>query len=115
MTAEVYPVDPADVAALLDGSIVPSARTLTLAGSAVAVITGLARGYTRGRGFAGGDPTEQDVAAVITTAAARLAANTAQLPTSRTTDDRTIDVRGAFSGWTLAEQIVLNRYRVRAQ
>lgn len=111
----VYSVDPADVAAMLDGSIVPSARTLALAGSAVPIITAMARAYTRGRGFAGGQPASDEIAAVITTAAARLAANTAQLSTARTTDDRTIDVRTAFTGWTLAELAVLNRYRVRAQ
>lgn len=111
----VYSVDPADVAAMLDGSIVPSARTLALAGSAVPIITAMVRAYTRGRGFAGGQPASDEIAAVITTAAARLAANTAQLSTARTTDDRTIDVRTAFTGWTLAELAVLNRYRVRAQ
>lgn len=111
----VYAVDPAEVAAMLDGSIVPSARTLALAGSAVPIITVMAKAYTRGRGFAGGQPASDEIAAVITTAAARLAANTAQLSTARTTDDRTIDVRTAFTGWTLAELAVLNRYRVRAR
>lgn len=113
--ATVYPVDPADVAALLDGQIVPSARTLALAGSAVPVITVMAKAYTRGRGFAGAQPASDEIAAVITTAAARLAANTAQLATARTTDDRAVDVRGAFTGWSCAELAVLNRYRVRAQ
>ena len=75
-----------------------------------AIVTALARSYTRGRGFAGADPAE-DIAAVIVTATARLVANPEQLAS----DYGNVSMRGGWMGWNLAEQIVLNRYRVRAQ
>lgn len=75
-----------------------------------AIITALARSYTRGRGFAGADPAE-DIAAVIVTATARLLANPEQIAS----DFGSVSMRGGWNGWNLAEQIVLNRYRVRAQ
>jgi hypothetical protein len=81
--------------------------------SAVWVVRAMARAYTRGRGFDGETPTEE-IAAVITAAAARLTANPAQIPVDNTTGPFSQSIRGAFQGWTLAEQIVLNRYRVRA-
>ncbi|PND58129.1 hypothetical protein CRM90_09080 [Mycobacterium sp. ENV421] len=83
---------------------------VTLAGEHVAIMTALARSYTRGRGFAGTDPAD-DIAAVITTATARLVANPEQL----SSDIGAVSLRGGWQGWNLAEQIVLNRYRVRAQ
>lgn len=83
---------------------------VTLAGQHAAVVTALARSYTRGRGFAGADPAE-DIAAVIVTATARLVANPEQLAS----DIGSVSMRGGWQGWNLAEQIVLNRYRVRAQ
>ncbi|WP_044080341.1 hypothetical protein [Mycobacterium canetti] len=87
-------------------------------GAAIPVITALAKSYTRGRGFDDGpnaDEPNAEIAAAITTAAARLAANSRQLNASTTTPDITIDKRTFFQGWTLAELAVLNRYRVRAQ
>ncbi|WP_460355838.1 hypothetical protein [Mycobacterium sp. ZZG] len=83
---------------------------VALAGDHAAVVTALARSYTRGRGFAGADPAE-DIAAVIVTATARLVANPEQLAS----DYGSVSMRGGWQGWNLAEQIVLNRYRVRAQ
>jgi hypothetical protein len=61
-------VDPDDVVALTDGDV----------DTVVPLVTTLARAYTRGQGFTGNEPNEE-IAAVITTAAARLAANGAQL------------------------------------
>lgn len=81
-----------------------------LAGEHAAIVTALARSYTRGRGFVGAEPSE-DIAAVITTATARLVANPEQLAT----EVGSVSTRGFWFGWNLAEQIVLNRYRVRAQ
>ena len=75
-----------------------------------AIITAMAKSYTRDRGFYGGVPFD-DVAAVIATATARLAANPGQI--AQTTGPFT--VTGGFSGWSLAETFVLNRYRKRAQ
>lgn len=96
-------VDPSDVTALTDGDV----------DTIVPIVTALAKGYTRGHGFDGVTPN-QDVAAVIVTASARLAANTGQLPIDEATGPFSRSVRAAFQGWTLAEQTVLNRYRVRA-
>jgi len=80
-----------------------------------AVVTVMARAYTRGNGFnVTGEPNEE-ITAVIITAATRLAANTAGFPIDQTAGEFSQSLRGAFGGWTLAEQFVLNRYRVRAQ
>lgn len=84
---------------------------VALADQHVQVITALARSYTRGGGFITPNEPLEDVAAVITTATARLVNNPEQLvertagPTSQ---------RGGFYGWSLAETAVLNRYRRRA-
>ena len=89
-----------------------------LASGAVAtvipIITVMARAYTRGRGFDDdGDPSDE-VAAVIATASARLAANPTGLQSKRIDDvEYRYSLASSFS-WTLAEQAVLNRYRVTA-
>lgn len=81
--------------------------------TATALVTVMARSYTRGRGFVDDQPNAE-IAAVITTAAARLAANGTGLLSKRVDDIEYAFARTGF-GWTLTEQIVLNRYRVRAQ
>lgn len=81
---------------------------------AVPIITSMARAYTRGRGFDGSMPNDE-IAAVITTAAARLAGNGRGLQYRQKVDDFEQEFRSTFQGWTLAELAVLNRYRVRAQ
>ena len=64
-------------------------------------------------GFEDGEPNE-DLAAVITTASARLAANPTGLQSKRIDDvEYRYSLASSFS-WTLAEQAVLNRYRVTA-
>ncbi|OMC09227.1 hypothetical protein [Mycolicibacterium fortuitum] len=99
----------ADVAAFL-GQGDGDAPAVALAGQHVQIVTAMARAYTRGRGFNGAEPNAE-IAAVITTATARLVANPEQIPTTV----GSVDIRGGFTGWTLAELFVLNRYRVRAQ
>ncbi|CCC43397.1 hypothetical protein [Mycobacterium canetti] len=87
-------------------------------GAAIPIITAMAKAYTRGRGFDDGpnsDEPNAEIAAVITTAAARLAGNPRQSSLNQVMADFTSDQRTFFNGWTLAEQYVLNRYRVRAQ
>ena len=79
----------------------------------IPIITTMAKAYTRGRGFDDGEPNDE-LAAVITTAAARLAANGSQGLWRKRVDDVEYDWRSSFTGWTLAEQAVLNRYRKRA-
>ncbi|CCK58949.1 hypothetical protein [Mycobacterium canetti] len=101
-------VTEADVAGLL-------AAKISTPGAAIPIITAMAKAYTRGRGFdSNGDPNDE-IAAVITTAAARLAGNPRQSSLNQVMADFTSDQRSFFNGWTLAEQFVLNRYRVRAQ
>ncbi|BBX11120.1 hypothetical protein MNVM_02010 [Mycobacterium novum] len=97
-------VDPADVTALAAGDLE----------QIVSVITIMAKAYTRGNGFSNGEPNDE-LAAVVTTAAARLAANGAQIAVDETAGVFSRSIRGGFTGWSLAEQFVLNRYRVRAQ
>jgi hypothetical protein len=100
-------VNPADVDALAaDGG--DTALT-------VPIITAMVQAYTRGQGFDGyGEPNEE-LAAVIATAAARLIGNPKQVSMARTAGPFTVDVRSrGFEGWTLAELAVLNCYRKRA-
>ena len=82
---------------------------VALAEQHVPIITAMARAYTRDNGFTP-DPAD-DIAAVITTATARLVANPEQIATTT----GSVAVNGGFTGWTLAELFVLNRYRKRAQ
>lgn len=97
-------VEAAAVTNLLEGE---------LATAVIPIVTTMAKSYTRGHGFDGNEPNT-DLAAVITTAAARLASNTQQLRYAHTAGPFTMDVRSAFDGWTVAEATVLNRYRKRA-
>ncbi len=99
--------DGADVAAFLGQGDNP--ELVALAEQHVTIVTAMARAYTRDNGFTP-DPAD-DIAAVITTATARLLANPEQLAT----DIGSVSLRGGFTGWTLAELFVLNRYRKRAQ
>jgi hypothetical protein len=56
-----------------------------------------------------------DIAAAIATASARLAANGAQIRRKRVDDvEYEWPLRSQFD-WSLAKQLVLNRYRVRAK
>lgn len=82
---------------------------VALAGEVVPVITAMVRAYTRNRGFDGTEPNAE-LAAVITTASARMVANPEQIPSKV----GSVEIRGGFQGFTLAETFVLNRYRVRA-
>lgn len=85
------------------------ASLVTLAGSHAAVVTQMARAYTRDGGFAAGVPNDE-IAAVVTTAAARLVAN----PEQAGSTVGSVTIRNGFNGWTLAERLVLNRYRKQA-
>ncbi|ODR06936.1 hypothetical protein BHQ15_12300 [Mycolicibacillus koreensis] len=81
----------------------------------ISVVTAMANAYTRGRGFTAGEPNNE-VRAVILSAAARLVADPSQI-----TDEQ---VMGPFRvsyntdhavAWSTAELAVLNRYRERAR
>jgi hypothetical protein len=82
---------------------------VALAGEHLAIITAMARAYTRSGGFTLTEPNDE-VAAVITTATARLLANPEQI------DYQVGGTRlgRGFQGWSLAETFVLNRYRKRS-
>lgn len=82
---------------------------IVLADQHVQIVTAMVRAYTRDQGFTGNVPNDE-LAAVITTATARLISNPEQL-------DQTVgavSIRGGFQGFNLAETFVLNRYRRRA-
>lgn len=99
------PVDPTTVTSLKSGDVA----------TVVPLVTTMAKAYTRGRGFIGNEPNAE-IAAVITTASARLSANSTGLQRRKVDDvEHHYSLEGLFGGWTLSEQIVLNRYRVRAQ
>ena len=59
------------------------------------------------------EPNEE-LDAVIVTAAARMVSNPTGLAHDLTSGPFSHSLRGAFQGWTLAELFVLNRYRKRA-
>lgn len=82
---------------------------VALASQHVLIVTAMARTYVRGNGFTHDDPSE-DIAAVITTATARMVANPEQIDTQV----GGTSIRGGFKGWSLAELFVLNSYRGRA-
>ena len=78
------------------------------------IITAMAQGYTRGRGFETGEPAD-DLEAVIVTATARLVANPEQLPKDQTAGSFSLRTYAGFKGWSLAETFILNRYRQRSR
>lgn len=105
----MYPIGQ-DVADFLGQS--DDAALVALAAEHVRIVAAMVRSYTRGNGFdpATGDPAD-DVAAVITTATARLVNNPEQLGREQLGDYAVTP--SPFAGWTLTETFVLNRYRRR--
>lgn len=101
-------VRPGDIAAFLGQG--DNDQLTALAEEHLPLIVAMARAYTRGGGF-DGPLANDDVAAVITAATARLVANPEQLRYSA----GSVSIQDSFRGWTLAETFVLNRYRKRAQ
>lgn len=87
------------------------AETVALLGQTLDSIRWMAYAYTRGRGFdVEARPLTRDLVAVLRTATIRLGANPEQLPY----DVGGTNFRGGFTGWSLGELAVLNRYRKRA-
>lgn len=89
---------------------------VALAREHLRAMSALARGWTRGAGFASTAPggyaeCADDLAAVIVAATARLVSNPAQFKREEVDG---YAVTGGFDGFTLAEQMILNRYRRRA-
>jgi hypothetical protein len=79
----------------------------------ISVTTSMANAYTRGEGFIDGEPND-DIRAVILTASARLLTNAAQVE-SETMGPFTVQYGSGFQGFTIGEQMTLNRYRKRAE
>ena len=75
--------------------------------------TAMVRAYTRDRGFDPDGKPADDLAAVITSCAARQYTNPAQTVQTAIVDASV--TMGTFRGWTLPELAILHRYRVRAQ
>ncbi len=71
----------------------------------------MVRAYTRGNGFDVYGEPDYDLEAVIVTATARLVTNPGQIAQDQTAGPYTQSLRGGFTGWTLAELAILNRYR----
>ncbi len=98
---------PSQLALLLNqGSYTAEARFSAVLG----IVSTLAKSYTRGHGWTDGQPAE-DIDAVILTAAARLVTNPGQISAAEGMGGLTVDWRAGFTGWTLVELAVLNRYR----
>lgn len=82
---------------------------VALAQEHVVIVTAMVKAYTRDNGFTDGEPGD-DLAAVITTATARLVSNPGQLRYGVAD----VQMNDAFQGFSLAETFVLNRHRKRA-
>lgn len=81
--------------------------------SALTVVTGMVDAYTRGRSRTALGDYRPGVREVILSAAARLAANPGQVSWKEQSGAFSVSRGEGFSGFTLAEQFVLNRYRKR--
>jgi hypothetical protein len=91
-------------------------RTVTQEqGNAVlAIVTSMAKAYTRDEGFTAGVPNDE-LRSVILSASARLIAHPRQLGMSENLGPESASWREGFTGWTVAELFTLNRYRKRAE
>ena len=69
--------------------------------------------YTRGQGFTDGAPAD-DLQAIILTATARMMRNPNGIR-SESMGPFLVQYDQTVFNWTLSEQTVMNRYRVRAQ
>lgn len=97
----------ADVASFLGQGDNP--ELVALAGEHAVIVTAMVKAYTRANGFEEGTPNEE-LAAVITTASARLVANPEQLDTTI----GGVRTGTGFTSFSLAETFVLNRHRKKA-
>ena len=83
------------------------------------IVTAMASAYTRGNGFLSGmhtvETVKPDLEAVVLSAAARLLSDPTQNLAGETMGPFGKTYRGGFTGWSVAELFVLNRYRERAK
>lgn len=81
----------------------------------IAIVSALARSYTRGRGWTDGVPAD-DLRAVILTASARMLADPSGITDEQVMGPFRVTYRDAAQGgWTVSELVTLNRYRERAR
>lgn len=80
----------------------------------LAAASGLVDAYCRGNHLDRAEKLRPGVGEVILTVAARLAANPGQVQVREQVGPVSMLVGEGFSGFTLTEQFVLNRYRKRA-
>lgn len=105
MSAPTY----TDLGALLGRSV-----TEVQGNAVIQVVTSMVNAYTRGEGFTSGVPNDE-LRAVVLTAAARLLAHPRQLGMAETVGPESVSYREGFTGFTVAELFTLNRYRKRAE
>lgn len=74
-----------------------------------------AKAYTRGNGFDSDGVPNDELRAVILSAACRMIANPRGIELTESVGPQSVSFRGAFTGWTVAETFTLNRYRKRAE
>jgi hypothetical protein len=90
----------------------------TQGAACIAYVAQLVSAYVRGVGFttgAGGALIPNaDLWQVILGASARVWAHPRQLPVDQTEGQESVSWRAGFNGWSVAETLVLDRYRVRA-
>jgi hypothetical protein len=81
--------------------------------SVISVVSSMVSSYTRGRGFTDGTPAD-DLKAVILTATARMLKNPNGIR-SESMGPFLVQYDQTVFNWTLSEQAVIDRYRVKAQ
>lgn len=79
----------------------------------IGIVTSMAAAYTRDMGFIAGVPNSA-IRSVILTASARLLSNARGLLIDEAKGPESVSYRSAFTGWTLAERLTLDRYRKKA-
>jgi hypothetical protein len=104
-----YTPDGHDIAQFLGQADNP--ELVAMADQSANLIVAMIKAYTRGEGFNDEGIPNDELSAVVYTATARLLANPEQLDTTV----GGVRTGAGFSGWSLAETFVLNRYRRRAQ
>ena len=102
-------VTASDVTALLGRTVSPQQGA-----AVIQVVTSMARSYTRDEGFTDGEPCDDIAYGAILPAVARLVSNPSQLNRAVTVGPESASF-GAWTGWTLSEKLVLDRYRVKAR
>jgi len=102
-----------DLTALLYGDSGTTVDSTQGAG-VLSTVTQLANAYTRGVGFTDGVPNA-DISAVVLMAAARLLSHPRQVAVEEAVGPDSAAFRsGGFTGWSVLETVVLQRYRVTA-